>query len=588
MRTGDLAARMGVTQQAASKAVAELAALGYVDRTADPADGRVRRVGLSARGRAAVATTRAVRADIARELTAALGADRVEAARRAALDALEWAGGAEAVRAPGGCRRRGDRAACAGRTDRGRCGWATGRPRRWETMAPAAMRRPAAAACGARPEECLRSPRVSALGVRVSSGVDGSDPVRRRCTRGRRGGERRADEPRGTGGTTTGRGRSRYRRKRSGAARGGHGPSDGRRHGGHAGGLATAARGPRGRSTRAVPGLPQRHRLGRAVAVQPAPDRCGGAAAARPEADAGDRHGVTSGAAVAWAACASSSVPGRPGSCSAPSRTSVLGDPRRWHPVAGFGTVAGALERRVYADRRAAGAGYVALLVGGAVALGAVAEAVARRPVGRTLVTAAATWVVLGGASLAREGAALAGELERGDLGAARARLPALCGRDPAALDASGLARAAVESVAENTSDAVVAPLLWGARGRACRGCSATGPSTRSTRWSGTGRRGTCGSGGRPRGSTTWRTSCRRGSPRCSSRRAHRRRRLVAGGRDGRGGGTRRRTRARTRARWRPPRRGRSASRWAGGRCTGTGPRSARAWATGPRPARST
>ena len=98
VRTGDLAARMGVTQQAASKAVAELAALGYVDRTADPAVGRVRRVGQSSRGRAAVATTRAVRADIARELTAALGADRVEAARRAALDALEWAGGAEAAR----------------------------------------------------------------------------------------------------------------------------------------------------------------------------------------------------------------------------------------------------------------------------------------------------------------------------------------------------------------------------------------------------------------------------------------------------------------------------------------------------------
>ena len=41
--------------------------------------------------------------------------------------------------------------------------------------------------------------------------------------------------------------------------------------------------------------------------------------------------------------------------------------------------------------------------------------------------------------------------------------LPSLCGRDPAELDATGLARAVVESVAENTSDAVVAPLLWGA-----------------------------------------------------------------------------------------------------------------------------
>jgi adenosylcobinamide-phosphate synthase len=103
------------------------------------------------------------------------------------------------------------------------------------------------------------------------------------------------------------------------------------------------------------------------------------------------------------------------------------------------------------------------VLVGGAVALGAAAERVAGGFVGRTAVTAAATWVVLGGTSLAREGAALAAELDRGDLGAARARLPGLCGRDPAALDAVGIARAGTESMAENTSDAVVAPLLWGA-----------------------------------------------------------------------------------------------------------------------------
>ena len=141
----------------------------------------------------------------------------------------------------------------------------------------------------------------------------------------------------------------------------------------------------------------------------------------------------------------------------------VLGDPRRGHPVAGFGAVAAALERRGYADRRAAGVVHVAMLVGGAVALGVVAERAAQRPVARTMVTATATWVVLGGASLAREGAALADELDRGDLTAARDRLPSLCGRDPAVLDAAGLARAAAESVAENTSDAVVAPLLWGA-----------------------------------------------------------------------------------------------------------------------------
>ena len=139
----------------------------------------------------------------------------------------------------------------------------------------------------------------------------------------------------------------------------------------------------------------------------------------------------------------------------------LLGDPRRGHPVAGFGAVAAALERRTHRDHRAAGAVHVGLLVGGAVVLG---RALERGPAPwRVLVTAAATWTVLGGSSLAGHGAALARELADGDLAAARRRVPSLCGRDPESLDAEGLARAGVESLAENTSDAVVAPLLWGA-----------------------------------------------------------------------------------------------------------------------------
>lgn len=135
---------------------------------------------------------------------------------------------------------------------------------------------------------------------------------------------------------------------------------------------------------------------------------------------------------------------------------SLLGDPRRGHPVAGFGTLAGALERRSYADRRLAGVGHVAVLVSGAAALGTVAG-------GGTAATAAATWAVLGGRSLDREAAAVQDLLEAGDLPGARQRLTHLVGRDTATLDASGVARAVVESLAENTSDAVVAPLVWGA-----------------------------------------------------------------------------------------------------------------------------
>src|SRR5262249_33365337 len=53
--------------------------------------------------------------------------------------------------------------------------------------------------------------------------------------------------------------------------------------------------------------------------------------------------------------------------------------------------------------------------------------------------------------------------LAAGDLEGARAALPVLVGRDPSALDASGVAAAVIESLAENTVDAVVAPALWGA-----------------------------------------------------------------------------------------------------------------------------
>ncbi|GAA1769006.1 cobalamin biosynthesis protein [Luedemannella helvata] len=142
----------------------------------------------------------------------------------------------------------------------------------------------------------------------------------------------------------------------------------------------------------------------------------------------------------------------------------AVGDSRRWHPVAGFGRAAGALERRVYADSRAAGARFAAVAVGAPVAVAAVAAyATRRRPVARAALVAATTWAVLGGESLRREAGVMAGALERDDLPAARRRLPHLCGRDPAGLDAAGLARATVESVAENTSDAVVAPLVWGA-----------------------------------------------------------------------------------------------------------------------------
>src|SRR3954468_9910561 len=142
----------------------------------------------------------------------------------------------------------------------------------------------------------------------------------------------------------------------------------------------------------------------------------------------------------------------------------LLCDPRHGHPVAGFGRVATLLEQHTYADRRGAGVLHLTLLVGATAALGGVlASATRRRPALRLVVTAAVTWSVLGGRSLQREAQAIASQLGDGDLAAARRQIRNLVGRDPAGLSAAELARACVESVAENTSDAVVAPLFWGA-----------------------------------------------------------------------------------------------------------------------------
>jgi adenosylcobinamide-phosphate synthase len=142
----------------------------------------------------------------------------------------------------------------------------------------------------------------------------------------------------------------------------------------------------------------------------------------------------------------------------------VAGDPRRCHPVAGFGALAATLERLMWRPSRTAGAAYAVVLVGGAAGAAAWADRrLRRRPAGRLLLVAALTWTSLGGRSLAQAGRRLGRAVRSGDLPAARRLAPTLVGRDPSRLGATELCRAAVESVAENTADAVVGPLLWGA-----------------------------------------------------------------------------------------------------------------------------
>jgi adenosylcobinamide-phosphate synthase len=168
----------------------------------------------------------------------------------------------------------------------------------------------------------------------------------------------------------------------------------------------------------------------------------------------------------------------------------ALGEPpAAVHPVALFGRAMSQLEGLVWRDSRPAGIAYAAVGVGfGSLAGAGLVRAAGTAPgpragigFGRTTdaalgrrtaalgigsstpAGAVATWLVVAGRALGVEARAIGERLVVDDLAGARRRLPALVGRDPQSLDAKGVARAVVESVAENTVDAIVAPACWAA-----------------------------------------------------------------------------------------------------------------------------
>lgn len=126
--------------------------------------------------------------------------------------------------------------------------------------------------------------------------------------------------------------------------------------------------------------------------------------------------------------------------------------PNVWHPVVHFGRLMDTFESYNYADTRRRG---VVHTVTGTL-IGALAGRALRS-------TTLATELAVGGRSLWRAAEEVGVALSRGDLDHARALLPTLVGRDPSGLNEEEIARAVVESVAENTVDAIVAPVLWAA-----------------------------------------------------------------------------------------------------------------------------
>ena len=145
----------------------------------------------------------------------------------------------------------------------------------------------------------------------------------------------------------------------------------------------------------------------------------------------------------------------------------LLGDPA-WlpHPVRGIGWIAQRLEtpvRRMLRSEMAAGILTVALVVGlaGGGAWGLVRLAGLIHPVAATIVSVALIYTTIAARDLERHSMAVFRALTAHDLPLARQKVAQIVGRDTAQLDATGVARAAVECVAESTVDGVTAPLFF-------------------------------------------------------------------------------------------------------------------------------
>jgi adenosylcobinamide-phosphate synthase len=137
------------------------------------------------------------------------------------------------------------------------------------------------------------------------------------------------------------------------------------------------------------------------------------------------------------------------------------------HPVTWMGALIGALDRGLNRDtaspatRRAAGTVTVLILIA---AVGTVAFLIGRGlswlPFG-WIAAALVASTLLAQRSLHEHVGRVATALDKVGLAAGRAAVSHIVGRDAEALDEPGVARAAIESLAENFSDAVVAPALW-------------------------------------------------------------------------------------------------------------------------------
>lgn len=145
----------------------------------------------------------------------------------------------------------------------------------------------------------------------------------------------------------------------------------------------------------------------------------------------------------------------------------LFGEPPRWHPLVGFGTLVRWLESRLYPAApeqetvqrmRLRGAIGIALLL---VPFTLLAALLAWLPFIGVFYSVVLLYLTIGAKSLTQHAEAVIEALERHDLPLARQRVGMIVSRDTSALSEQDVARATIESVLENGSDAIFAALFW-------------------------------------------------------------------------------------------------------------------------------
>jgi len=135
------------------------------------------------------------------------------------------------------------------------------------------------------------------------------------------------------------------------------------------------------------------------------------------------------------------------------------------HPVTWLGRLISALEARLNrsgTNRRARGVATAVIVTAAAAVPAAMVQMLLPEGWPRILIGGVLAWPLVALRSMHDHVAAVARPLIAGDLTAARYAVSMIVGRDPAQLDEAGVARAALESLAENSSDGIIAPLFWG------------------------------------------------------------------------------------------------------------------------------